>query len=47
MPNFELHADYNRDGIINLNSAEYNLRNSLPGAILTVSYTHLGIMMYH
>ncbi len=34
MPNFELHADYNRDGIINLNSAEYNLRNQLPGAIL-------------
>ncbi len=34
MPNFELHADYDKDGIVSMSAQEYSLRSSRYGAIL-------------
>ena len=34
MPDYELHADYDRDGRLTLTTAEYSQRQTLPGVIL-------------
>jgi len=36
--NFELHADYNRDGRLSTSSRDYNLRHRAPGAIILPNF---------